>query len=98
MTRKKTQKNTKKITHVKWTTHKMGLYVKEYCHDAKQEYLDEEHYKKAVRRLTTRTGWTKRELEGWLAMSSFKTCASNKVMGSNSARQETALMNVDGGP
>jgi hypothetical protein len=98
MTRKKAQKTTKKITHVKWTTHKMDLHVKEYCHNAAKDYLDEEHYKKAVRRLTTRTGWTKRELEGWLALSSFKTCATNKVMGSKSARQETAVMSIDGGP
>ena len=98
MTRKKAQKTTKKITHVKWTTHKMGMYVKEYCHNAAEDYLDEENYNKAVRRLTTRTGWTKRELEGWLAASSFKTCATNKVMGSKSAREETALMSIDGDP
>ena len=73
-------------------------YVKEYCHDAKQEYLDEENFKKAVARLTTRTGWTKRELEGWLALTSFKTCATNKVMGNKSARQESALMGMVGGP
>ena len=97
MTRKKAQKTTKKITHVKWTTHKMDLHVKEYCHNAAKDYLDEEHYKKAVRRLTTRTGWTKRELEGWLALTNFKTCASNKVMGDELARQEATLVGMVGG-
>ena len=98
MTRKKAQKTTKKITHVKWTTHKMGLHVKEYCHNAAKDYLDEENYKKMTARLTTRTGWKLRELEGWLATTSFKTCASNKVMGDDLARQEAYLVGMTGGP
>ena len=104
MTRKKAQKTTKKITHVKKITHKKWLttqinaYLRDYCHDAKKEYLDEENFKKAVARLTTRTGWTKRELEGWLALSRFKTCASNKVMGNDLARQASALVGMVGGP
>ena len=54
---KKAKKTTKKITHAKWTTMKMKRYMKDYCHDAKKEYLDEENFKKAAMRLMTRTGW-----------------------------------------
>ena len=39
MTRKQAKKTTK-ITHAKWTAHKMGLHMKDYCHDAKRQYLD----------------------------------------------------------
>ena len=56
MTRKKAQKTTKKTTHVKKITHKKWLttqidaYLKDYCHDAKKEYLDEENFKRSKRR------------------------------------------------
>ena len=94
---KMTRKQTKKTTHIRWTSHKMGLHVKEYCHDAKKEYLDAENYKKATARLSTRTGWTLRELEGWLATSKFKACKGNGVLGTKRAREEAAHVG-HGGP
>ena len=56
MTRKKA-KNTTRIVHARWTEHKMTLHLKDYCNDAKRQYLDADSYKKATARLTTRTGW-----------------------------------------
>ena len=64
--------------------------MEDYCHDAKKEYLDADNYKKATARLTTRTGWTLRELEGWLATSKFKACKGNVVLGTKRARGEAA--------
>ena len=101
MTRKQAQKTTKKATKkaiTKWHRGKMAIYVKSYCHNAPKDYLDEENFKKMTARLTTRTGWKLRELEGWLATTSFKTCASNKVMGDELARQEATLVGLVGGP
>ena len=100
MTRKKARKTTKKVTKkiiTKWHIGKMKAHVREYCHDAEKEYLDQENFKKMTARLTTRTGWKLRELEGWLATTSFKTCASNKVMGDELARQEATLVGLVGG-
>ena len=100
MTRKKAQKTTKKATKkavAKWLSEKMTCYVRSYCHNAQKDYLDEENFKKMTARLTTRTGWKLRELEGWLATTSFKTCASNKVMGDELARQEATLVGLVGG-
>ena len=50
-----------------------------------------------LKRLTTRTGWTLRELEGWLAAKGFKACAGNGVLGTNRAREE-AVQVAQGGP
>ena len=74
----------------------MGLHMKDYCHDAKKEYLDAANYKKATARLTTRTGWTLRELEGWLATSRFKACKGNKVLGDPRAREEATHVRFGG--
>ena len=58
MTRKQAKK-TMTPKHPKWTSQKMALHnvMKEYCNDAKQQYLDVESFKKVTARLTTRTGW-----------------------------------------
>ena len=95
MTRKQAKKTTK-ITHEKWTSHKIGLHMKGYCHVAKRQYLDAKSYKKATARLTTRTRWTLRELEGWLAASSFKACEGNRVLGDPRAREEAKHVRVGG--
>ena len=50
-----------------------------------------------LKRLTTRTGWTLRELEGWLAAKGFKACAGNGVLGTKRAREE-AIHVAKGGP
>ena len=75
----------------------MTLHMKEYCNDAKQQYLDAESFKKATARLTTRTWWKLRELEGWLAVTGFKACKGNKVLGDERARQEGGQARTDGG-
>ena len=54
-------------------------YVWSYCEDAKHRYLRQEEYTAVTKRLTTRTGWALRELEGWLATKGFKACAGNGV-------------------
>jgi hypothetical protein len=81
----------------KWTTAGIDLHIKSYCKDAKKEYLDAESYKQMTAYLTTRTGWKIRELEAWLAMSKFKTCKGNKVMGDDRARGEARDVGM-GGP
>ena len=86
---------TKQVT--KWTSHRIDLYLGEYCNDAKKHYLDQDGYKAATQRLTARTGWTLRELEGWLATSKYKACKGNAVMGAARAREEAAHV-ARGGP
>ena len=81
----------------KWTTGGMDLHIKSYCKDAKKEYLDAASYKQMTAYLTTRTGWTIRELEAWLAVSKFKACKGNKVMGDERARGEARDVGM-GGP
>ena len=95
MTRKQAKK--KATPKPKWTSHRIGLHMKDYCHDAKKEYLDAKNYKKATARLTTRTGWTLRELEEWLATSSFKACKGNRVLGDSRAREEAKHVGLVGG-
>ena len=96
MTRKKAKK-TKKIVHARWTEDKMTLHLKSYCNDAKEQYLDADSYKKATARLTTRTGWKIRELEGRLAASSFKACKGNRVLVDPRAREEVTQVGLVGG-
>ena len=56
-----------------------------------------EQYKKATERLTMKTGWMLRELEGWLATSKFEACKGNAVLGTKRARDEAAHVS-HGGP
>ena len=81
----------------KWDDRDMWWYVKSYCKDAKHQYLDQVAYKAITKRLTTRTGWTLQELEGWLAYQGFKACDGNRVLGSKRAREEAVYV-AKGGP
>ena len=95
MTRTKARQTKKPMP--RWTSHRIGLHMREYCHDAKKQYLDAENYKKATARLTTRTGWSLRELEGWLVTSKFKAWKGNAVLGDQRARDEASHVR-HGGP
>ena len=87
-----------KTTQVnRWPSHRIDKYLGEYCSDAKKQYLDHDGYKAATQRLTARTGWTLRELEGWLATSRYKACKGNTAMGTVRAREEAAQA-ARGGP
>ena len=62
MPRKTSKKEVKK-----WSEKDMYWYVWSFCKDAKHQYLRLEKYTAITKRLTTRTGWTLRELEERLA-------------------------------
>ena len=89
-------KATSKHAVNRWPTHRMNKYLEDYCTDAKKHYLDQDGFKAAANRLTARTGWTLRELEGWLAMSKYKACKGNAVLGTARAREE-AVQVAQGG-
>ena len=73
------------------------LYVEGYCSDAKKKYLRYEEYTQITKRLTARTGWTIRELEGWLAYQESKACDGSRVLGTKRAQME-AMQVAKGGP
>ena len=83
----------------KWEEISMDWYASSLCYDAKRQYLQQEEYMytQVTKRLSTRTGWTLREVEGWLAGTWYTACKGNEVMGTARAREE-AVQVAQGGP
>ena len=75
----------------------MDWYVSSRCYDAKSQWLRKEEYTEVTKRLSTRTGWTLRGVEGWLARSRSKACKGTRVLGTMRAREE-AIQVAQGGP
>ena len=91
------QKSQSEGKEPRWAERDTDWYVSSRCYDPKRQWLWKEEYMEVTKRLSTRTGWILREVEGWLARSWYKACKGNAMLGTTGARKG-AIQVAQGGP
>ena len=55
----------------------MEWYARSKTFDAERQWIRQGQYNEVTKSLSTLTGWTLQEVEGWLAQSQFQACTGN---------------------